>query len=103
MGGDSIVKLRRRRKSYGFTKFPNMWREQLHKTGACGSTFVLAMVILDKSRWAEWITLPNKGLAKMGINRYTKYRGVKQLLAAGLILTKQGPGKSIRIKAMFRE
>jgi hypothetical protein len=80
-----------------------MWREQLHKTGACGSTFVLAMLILDKSRWSEWVKLPNKGLAKMGIDRQTKYRGMKQLSAAGLVLTKRDPGKSIWVKPLFRE
>jgi hypothetical protein len=90
--------------SHGFTKFPRMWRSQLLKIRASGLTFVLAMVILDKARFnGEWVKLPHKGLEKEGIDRYAKYRGVKQLLTAKLILTKQGPGKSIMIKPLFRE
>ena len=89
--------------SAGFTKVPNMWRRQLRKVKARGPTYEVAMMILDKARWAEWVTLPNYSLAKRGINRYAKYDALKQLVAAGLILTEPRGRKSPRVKALFKE
>jgi hypothetical protein len=92
------------RKRYGFTQVPLMWRQQLRKVNARGTTYEVAMTILDKARWAEWVTLPNYSLAKQGINRYAKYDALKQLVAAGLILTEPPRGrKSPRVKALFKE
>jgi hypothetical protein len=93
----------RRSKSYGFTKFPNMWRKQLGKVKARGTTYQVAMAILDKAQFAEWVKLPNMGLAARGISRKAKYRAVKELEKAQVILTKQSPGKSVEVKALFRE
>src|SRR5262245_55566667 len=73
------------RKRYGFTQVPMMWRQQLRKVNARGTTSEVAMTILDKARWAEWVTLPNYSLAKRGISRYTKYDALKQLVAAGTV------------------
>jgi hypothetical protein len=89
--------------SYGFTKVPNMWRRQLRTMKARGATYEVAMMILDKARWAEWVTLPNAGLAARGIDRHAKYDALKQLRDAGLIVVEDRIGKSPRIKAMFRE
>jgi hypothetical protein len=62
-----------------FTMFPKIWREQLRKVKARGTTYEVAMVILDKTRFAEWVTLPNAGLAKLGINRHAKYDAIKKV------------------------
>ena len=94
---------RTRRKTYGFTMFPNIWRLQLRKVRARGTTYEVAMVILDLARWSEWVTLPNVGLTKQGINRYAKYDALKQLRDAELIIVENRGRKSPRIKALFRE
>jgi DNA-binding transcriptional ArsR family regulator len=86
--------------SYGFTKVPNMWRHQLREVKARGTTYHVAMIILDKARWAEWVTLSN-GAA--GVDRRTKYYALKQLRDAGLVIVEERGRKSPRIKAMFRE
>ena len=89
-----------RRRSYGFTKVPNMWRQQLRKVKARGTTYHVAMVILDKARWSEWVTLPNGGL---GMDRRTKYAALKQLRSAKLIIVEERGRKSPCVKALFRE
>jgi len=86
--------------SYGFVKVPNMWRQQLRKVKARGTTYHVAMAILDKARWSEWVTLSN-GAA--GVDRHTKCDALKQLRAANLIIVEERKGKSPRIKALFRE
>ena len=86
--------------SYGFVKVPNMWRQQLRKVKARGTTYHVAMVILDKARWSEWVKLSN-GAA--GVDRHTKCDALKQLRAANLIIVEERKGKSPRIKALFRE
>jgi hypothetical protein len=86
--------------SCGFVKVPNMWRQQLRKVKARGTTYHVAMVILDKARWSEWVTLSN-GAA--GVDRHTKCDALKQLRAANLIIVEERKGKSPRIKALFRE
>jgi len=91
-----------KRKSYGFTMFPNIWRLQLRKVKARGTTYEVAMVILYLARWSEWVTLPNVGLAKQGIDRCAKYDALKQLRDAGLIIVENRGRKSPRIKALFR-
>jgi hypothetical protein len=90
-----------RTKRSGFTMFPQTWRLQLRKVKARGTTYEVAMVILDLARWSEWVTLPNVGLAKQGISRYAKYDALKQLRDAGLIIVKSRGRKSPRIKALF--
>jgi hypothetical protein len=91
----------RRRVGHAFTRFPKVWRQQLRKVKARGTTYEVAMVILDKARWAEWVTLPNAGLAKLGIDRYAKYDALKQLREAGLVMVEERGRQSPRIKALF--
>lgn len=100
MGGDSMIQ---RRKSYGYTKFPKMWREQLRKVKARGTTYAVALVILEKAGWSEWVTLPNVGLATLGISRRVKYGAIRQLQQANVILVEERGHRSPRIKPLFRE
>jgi hypothetical protein len=93
----------KRKRSVGshFTMFPKIWREQLRKVKARGTTYEVAMVILDKARFAEWVTLSNVGLAKLGVNRHAKYDAIKELKDAALIIV-EGRGRcSPRIKALY--
>jgi hypothetical protein len=86
--------------SHGFVKFPNIWRQQLRNVKARGTTYHVALVILDKARWSEWVTLTN-GAA--GVDRHTKSDALKQLRAAKLVLVEERKGKSPKVKALFRE
>jgi hypothetical protein len=92
----------RPRANRAFTQFPKVWRQQLRTVKARGTTYEVAMVILDKTRWAEWVTLPNAGLARHGINRHAKYDALRQLQEAKLIMVKERGRQSPRIKALFR-
>ena len=82
----------RRRVGHAFTRFPKVWRQQLRKVKARGITYEVAMVILDKARFAEWVTLSNVGLAKLGVNRHAKYDAIKELKDAALIIV-EGRGR----------
>jgi hypothetical protein len=86
--------------SRGFVKFPNMWRQQLRKVKARGTTYHVAMVILEKARWSGWVTLSN-GVA--GVDRHTKCDALKQLRAANLVIVEEQKGKSPRVNPLFRE
>ena len=85
---------------HGFTKFPNTWRKQLRKVKARGSTYHVALALLDKSWWSEWVTLSNGGL---DIDRRTKYAALKQLRAAKLVIVEERSRKAPRVKVLFRE
>jgi hypothetical protein len=84
-----------------FTRFPKIWRQQLRKVKARGTTYEVAMVILDKARFAEWVTLPNVGLAKLGIDRYAKYDAIKELREAELIMVEERGRRSPQVKALY--
>jgi hypothetical protein len=84
-----------------FTRFPKIWRQQLRKVKARGTTYEVAMVILDKARFAEWVTLPNAGLAKLGIDRHAKHDALKELREAELIMVEKRGRCSPRIKALY--
>jgi hypothetical protein len=90
----------KRPKGHGFVMVPNMWRLRLREVNADGTTYHVAMVILDKSRWAEWVPLSN---GAVGIDRHAKYDALKQLREAGLVLVEEQKGKSPRVKALFRK
>lgn len=60
----------------------------------------VAMVILDKARWSEWVILSN-GAA--GVDRHVKCDALKQLRAANLVIVEERKGKAPRVKALFRE
>jgi hypothetical protein len=89
----------RRRRGHAFTMFPDIWCQQLRKVKARGTTYHVAIVILDKSRWSEWVVMSN-GVA--GVSRHTKHDALRQLRDAGLILVEERRGKSPRVKALFR-
>lgn len=88
----------KRPKSHGFVMVPNLWRLRLREVNADGTTYHLAMVILDLSRWSEWVVLSN---VAAGIDRHAKYRAVEQLRKAGLILVEGQGGQSPRVKLLF--
>ena len=90
----------KRPKSHGFVMVPNLWRLRLREVNADGTTYHLAMVILDLSRWSEWVVLSN---VVAGVDRHAKYDAIELLRKAGLILVRGQGGKSPRVKALFRK
>ena len=88
----------KRPKSRGFVMVPNLWRLRLREVNADGTTYHVAMVILDLSRWSERVVLSN---VAAGIDRHAKYRAIEQLQKAGLILVEGSGGRSPRVKVLF--
>jgi DNA-binding transcriptional ArsR family regulator len=85
-----------------FTMFPKVWRQQMRQVKAGGTTYEVAMVILDKARFTKgWLTLPNAGLAQSGIDRRAKKNALKELEDAGLIIVERRGRHSPRVKALY--
>jgi hypothetical protein len=89
--------------SYGFTKFPNIWRISLAKVRANGCAYRVAFYLLDQGRWRERVTLSTAALLKLGVNRDGKRSALRQLRKAGLIEVEERPRKSPIVKVRFRE
>jgi hypothetical protein len=89
----------KRPKSRGFVMVPKMWFLRLREVKARATTYHVAMVVLDRSRWSEWVVLSNE---VVGLDRRTKSAAIKQLRKAGLILVgEEGNGRSPRVKPVF--
>jgi hypothetical protein len=90
----------KRPKSHGFVMVPNLWRLRLREVNAGGVVYHVAMVILDLSRWSEWVVLSN---IVVGVDRHAKYDAIELLRKVGLILVEGQGGKAPRVKALFRK
>jgi hypothetical protein len=85
-----------------FTMFPKLWRQQMRQVKASGTTYEVAMVVLDKARFTKgWFTLPNAGLAQSGIDRRAKKNALRELEDAGLIMVERRGRRSPRVKALY--
>lgn len=76
-----------------FVKFPEMWRARLAETGASGSTFVVALYLLDKASWGKQVPLGNGALKKWSVSPRGKWRALKQLRDAGLVSVEARRGR----------
>jgi hypothetical protein len=83
--------------SHKFVKFPNMWRVRLEETNASGSTFIVALYLLDKACWSRQVRLGNGVLQKRGVSPRGKWRALKQLSEAGLIAMETRHGRPLLV------
>jgi hypothetical protein len=86
-----------------FVKVPELWREQLCKVRAHGSTYRVALHLLHES-WRtgnEAIKLTNVALAKVGVGREGKAIALKELRRAGLVAVEQRPRRSPIVTVRF--
>jgi hypothetical protein len=86
---------------YKFVKFPRMWQVCLAEQGAGGSTYRLALYLLDRAAFSENVPLGNQVLKKHGISRASKWRAIEQLRRVGLIAVEGHKGKVPRVKVRW--
>jgi hypothetical protein len=61
---------------------------------ADGSTYRVALYLLDRATWGEQVALGNRVLEKRGVSRRSKWRALERLRQAGLIAVEHRPRKN---------
>jgi hypothetical protein len=80
-----------------------LWLDVLSKTKARGVTFLLAAHLIYEA-WrhdSDQVKLANVTLRKQGLSRWSKYRAVQELRAAGLIAVDERERKSPIVTVRF--
>ena len=85
-----------------FVKFPKMWEVCLAERGADGSTYRVALYLLDRGNFAEHVPLSTAALKKRGVSRASKWRAVEQFRQAGLIAVEGHKGRLPLVKVRWR-
>jgi hypothetical protein len=78
-----------------------MWRLQLAEMRAAGSTYRVALFLLDQAGFSQQITLSTSRMQKLGVSRNGKRRALQQLRRAGLIAVEERLRKSPVITVRF--
>jgi hypothetical protein len=78
-----------------------MWRACLAEMKADGSTYRVALYLLDQATWSEDVPLGNRVLEKHGVGRAGKWRALQRLRAAGLIAVQIRPGRPPLVKVRW--
>ena len=84
--------------SYKFIKFPKMWQACLAEKRAEGSTYRVALYLLDKASFSNVVPLGNRVLEKHGVSRASKWRALEHLRSAGLIALEERRGRPPLVK-----
>jgi hypothetical protein len=84
-----------------FVKFPKMWQARLEDTRADGSTYRVALYLLDRANFSDTVRLGNRVLEKHGVSRASKWRALKLLRSAGLIAVEERRGKAPLVKVRW--
>jgi hypothetical protein len=84
-----------------FVKFPRMWQLCLAEKSADGSTYRVALYLLDKASFSEQVPLGNRVLSKLGVSRASKWRAIGLLRRAGLIAVEARRGKAPLVKVRW--
>ena len=84
-----------------FVMFPKMWQTCLAEQHADGSTYRVALYLLDRASFSEHVPLGNRVLEKQGVSRASKWRALEVLREAGLIAVEGGKGKVPIIKVRW--
>jgi hypothetical protein len=77
-----------------FVKVPKMWQVRLGEIQANGSTYRVALYLLDRATWGEQVPLGNRVLEKHGVNRRAKWRALETLRQAGLVAVEHRPRRN---------
>jgi hypothetical protein len=96
----------KRRQRNGFTTLPGVWKERLMMTESAAA-WKLAVLILEEY-WRLWRKGPVKlsnvaAVEKVGISRYTKKRGLRELEDMALVEVDRPPGRSPMITLLEAE
>ena len=83
-----------------FVKMPKMWQVCLAEMQADGSSYRVALYLLDRATWSEDVPLGNRVLEKYGVSRASKWRALEQLRRKGLIVVqaRRGSPPLVRVR-----
>ena len=84
-----------------FTKFPKIWVEALARIRAEGSTYRVALYLLDQAGFGREVPLSTARLRKLGVSRNGKRGALKQLRGVGLIAVEERSRKSPIVTVRF--
>jgi hypothetical protein len=84
-----------------FVKVPRMWQIRLGEIRADGSTYRVALYLLERAAWSEQVPLGNRVLKKHGANRWAKWRALEKLRRAGLIAVEARQGRAPLVKVRW--
>jgi hypothetical protein len=84
-----------------FVKFPRMWQVRLAETRAEGSTYRVALFLLDQASFSRRVPLSTSRMRKFGVSRNGKRGALQQLRRAGLIAVEERPRKSPIVTVRF--
>jgi hypothetical protein len=62
-----------------FIKVPKMWEMCLAERGADGSTYRVALYLLDRANFAEHVPLSTAALRKRGVSQRSKWRALERI------------------------
>jgi len=85
-----------------FIKFPKMWEACLAERGADGSTYRVALYLLDRATFAEHVPLSTNALKKRGVSQASKWRALERLRQVGLIAVEHRRGRPPLVKVRWR-
>ena len=77
-----------------FVKVPKMWQVRLAETRAEGSTYRVALFLLDQASFSPQVTLSTARMRKLGVSRNGKRGALQQLRQAGLIAVEERANKN---------
>ena len=89
------------RMSRKFVKFPKLWQTCLAERRADGSTYRVALYLLDRASFSEHVPLGNRALEKQGVSRASKWRALDLLRRAGLIAVEGHKGRVPRVRVRW--
>jgi hypothetical protein len=84
-----------------FVKFPWMWQVCLAENRADGSTYRVALYLLNKASFSGVVPLGNRVLEKHGVSRASKWRALEHLRNAGLIAIEERSGRPPLVKVRW--
>jgi hypothetical protein len=84
-----------------FVRVPKMWQVRLAETRAEGSTYRVALFLLDQASFSRKVTLSTARLRKFGVSRNGKRGALQKLRRAGLIAVEERPRKSPIVTVRF--
>jgi hypothetical protein len=101
--GASNPKSKRHRQRGKFVQVPELWREQLCRIRAHGSTYRVALHLLHETwRTGNSVTkLTNVALTKVGVGREGKAIALRELRKTGLISVEQRPRRNPIVTVRF--
>jgi hypothetical protein len=83
----------------GYVTVPLTWLQQMLPVVRTSDRLAVAMLLYRQCHLqrSKTVVLPNRDLRAMGVSRYTKYRALAELEAAGALIVEDRNGRSVRV------